>query len=140
MRDVGLEVLELFVEAATLGKERFRGCYLLSKPLQVVKPHDPEHRANWKREHRAKPENKEKNRLRMQAVRRANGVKPRMSVVRIQVEIFWEGSDWYFAEPRSSKRLGGPYDSIHEAFQKADKAKYEVIDVLKTRGLREGKT
>lgn len=54
-----------------------------------------------------------------------------------QVEIFWDGNGYYYAKPKDSERLGGPFDKLHEAWKAADKKKLEVIRVCVTRGDRE---
>jgi hypothetical protein len=54
----------------------------------------------------------------------------------IEVEIFWDGDGYYYANAGSSDRLGGPFHKLHEAWKQADAEGLEVIHYKGTRGLR----
>jgi hypothetical protein len=54
----------------------------------------------------------------------------------IEVEIFWDGDGLYFAHPKDSERLGGPFELLHDAWKQADSEGYRVIRVTTTRGNR----
>lgn len=54
----------------------------------------------------------------------------------IEVELFWDGDGWYYANQNNSERLGGPHILIHDAWKEADSQGLRVIRVLQTRGLR----
>lgn len=61
---------------------------------------------------------------------------PRITKQTVRVEIFWDGQGYWFSEPNRNERLGGPYETVHKAWKAADKAGYEVIDLLRSKGLR----
>lgn len=128
MTKTGLEVLELFVEAASLGAERFKGyCF---KRLSTNKPklHDAQHRKQWKQEWNRKPE--------VMARQRARAAVQRAKKAAMSVDIFWDGVGWFFARPNDSERLGGPFDKLHDAWREADSRGLEVVDVARTRKTR----
>lgn len=54
----------------------------------------------------------------------------------IEVEMFWDGNGWYYANQGSSERLGGPIPLIHDAWKQADSEGLRVIRVNGTRGNR----
>ena len=54
----------------------------------------------------------------------------------IEVELFWDGDGWYYANPNNSERLGGPLELIHDAWKQADNEGLRVIRVNTTRGNR----
>lgn len=54
----------------------------------------------------------------------------------IEVEIFWDGDGLYYANPKSSERLGGPFQLLHDAWKQADSEGLRVIRVNGTRGNR----
>lgn len=54
----------------------------------------------------------------------------------IEVELFWDGDGWYYANEKSSDRLGGPHALIHDAWEEAHNAGLRVIRVNTTRGNR----
>lgn len=54
----------------------------------------------------------------------------------LEVEIFWDGDGYYFANHGDSDRLGGPHIKIHAAWKEADEMGLEVVRVTATRGLR----
>lgn len=124
----GLEVLELFVEAASLGTERVKAvagfCF---KKLSTNRPqvHDAEHRRQWKAEWNRRPE--------VMARSKARAAIQRAKKAAMQVEIFWDGDGFYYANLNSSERLGGPFEKIHSAWKHADSRGLEVVGVATTR-------
>lgn len=54
----------------------------------------------------------------------------------IEVELFWDGDGYYYANVGSSDRLGGPITKLHEAWKQADGEGLEVVGYRGTRGLR----
>jgi len=54
----------------------------------------------------------------------------------IEVELFWDGDGYYYANPNSSERLGGPIELIHDAWKQADTEGLRVIRVRGKRGNR----
>lgn len=54
----------------------------------------------------------------------------------IEVELFWDGNGWYYANDKSSERLGGPFELIHDAWKQADTEGLRVLRVNGTRGSR----
>lgn len=54
----------------------------------------------------------------------------------IEVELFWEGDGWYYANIGDSERLGGPFERIHAAWKQIDNEGLEVVRVNSTRSLR----
>ncbi len=54
----------------------------------------------------------------------------------IEVDLFWDGDGWYYANQNSSDRLGGPFELIHDAWKQADIEGLRVIRVNTTRGNR----
>lgn len=54
----------------------------------------------------------------------------------IEVELFWDGDGWYYANKNNSERLGGPLELIHDAWKQADTEGLRVIRVATTRGNR----
>lgn len=54
----------------------------------------------------------------------------------IEVELFWDGDGYYYANVGSSDRLGGPHIKLHEAWKEADSEGLEVVGFRATRGLR----
>jgi len=54
----------------------------------------------------------------------------------IEVELFWDGDGYYYANQNSSDRLGGPFILIHDAWKQADTEGLRVIRVRGTRGNR----
>jgi hypothetical protein len=53
-----------------------------------------------------------------------------------EVELFWDGDGYYYANPGDSERLGGPFIKLHEAWKAADSEGLEVTRVDRTRGHR----
>jgi hypothetical protein len=54
----------------------------------------------------------------------------------IEVDLFWDGDGWYYANKDSSERLGGPIELIHDAWKQADTEGLRVVRVATTRGNR----
>lgn len=54
----------------------------------------------------------------------------------IEVELFWDGDGYYYANIGSSDRLGGPIIKLHDAWKQADSEGFEVVAYRNTRGLR----
>jgi hypothetical protein len=54
----------------------------------------------------------------------------------IEVEMFWDGDGYYYANVDSSERLGGPIVKLHEAWKQADSEGLEVVRFRATRGQR----
>ncbi len=48
-------------------------------------------------------------------------------------EIFWDGGGWRWIPVETTAPIG-PFTKLHAAWQSANKARYEVIDVRKTAG------
>ncbi len=154
MTKTGLEVLELFAESQSLYREeRFSRAGLSVR--DVTHRHDRPTKAQNALYQRIRRRRVEAHALELlsQKLRRASRTpeqkmkesesqkkrrpgRSQPDLHRQQVEIFWEGSFFYYAKPRDSKRLGGPFDTMHQAFKHADKSKLEVIEVSKTRGNR----
>ncbi len=127
MTKTGLEVLELFAEVS----EQYTDAqtYRLREGYVPVIKHDIS-----KREWREANKELQKIYSRRNYARKVG--KPLPPIKLTQVEIFWEGQSFWYAERNSDERLGGPFETMHKAFKHADKAKIEVVDVLKTRGNR----
>lgn len=121
VRNLGLEVLELFAEAQS--PETYIG-----KDYSRVR-HD-----RAKREWRMK--NKEKQRLYSAKHYAKKTGKPMPPMMRSKVELFWDGDGWYIAKPKDSELLGGPFTALHEAWKQADLNYLEVMQVCTTRGDR----
>jgi hypothetical protein len=128
MTKTGLEVLELFAEAASLGVERFRGYLFKRVSTKELIRHDAAHRLKYKAEWNRSPEAMARSRARA-AIQRAKKAA-------MLIEIFWDGNGWYFARPNNSERLGGPYEKLHEAWKQVDAQGLEVVSVSKTRANR----
>lgn len=54
----------------------------------------------------------------------------------IEVEIFWDGDGYYYANVGSSDRLGGPFITLHDAWKWADDEGLVVVRCSGTRGQR----
>jgi|WetSurMetagenome_2_1015567.scaffolds.fasta_scaffold41798_8 hypothetical protein len=54
----------------------------------------------------------------------------------LEVELFWDGDGYYYANLEDSDRLGGPFDKMHAAWKDADNAGLEVVRFSGTRGRR----
>lgn len=54
----------------------------------------------------------------------------------LEVELFWDGDGYYYANPGDSERLGGPFPTLHTAWKSADSEGLEVVRVDRTRGHR----
>ena len=54
----------------------------------------------------------------------------------IEVELFWDGDGYYYANIGSSDRLGGPFIKMHDAWKQADTEGLEVVRFSNTRGNR----
>lgn len=54
----------------------------------------------------------------------------------LEVELFWDGDGYYYANVGESERLGGPFDKMHAAWKDADNSGLEVIRFSGTRGQR----
>lgn len=54
----------------------------------------------------------------------------------LEVELFWDGDGYYYANPGDSERLGGPFTKLHAAWKSADSEGLEVVRVDRTRGHR----
>lgn len=121
-------MLELFAEAAYLGRERIKSAagYCI-KQLSINKPkvHNAEHRKKWRAEWNRKPE--------VMARSKARAAIQRARKAAMQVEIFWDGNGFYYANLNNSERLGGPFEKIHDAWREADSKGLEVVGVATTR-------
>ncbi len=137
MKNLGLEVLELFASAQESWRDspayRRNQLYALEGLVKLARfdaPPTPEQKKRWR------DANKELQKLYSRRNYARKVGKPLPPIKLTQVEIFWEGQSFWYAERNSDTRLGGPFETMHKAFKHADKAKIEVIDVLKTRGNR----
>lgn len=54
----------------------------------------------------------------------------------LEVELFWDGDGYYYANLGDSERLGGPFDKMHAAWKDADNSGLEVVRFSGTRGRR----
>lgn len=129
MKNLGLEILELFAEASE--QYRDRQIYKAREGYVPIVKHDLS-----KRQWRA--DNKDLQRIyTMRHYYKRRGLVNKMPPIQtVKVEIFWDGDGFYYAKPLCSERLGGPFDALHKAWKSADKQHFEVIAVLTTRGQR----
>jgi len=127
VRNLGLEVLEIFVESAEAYSDR--QTFKLREGYVPVIKHDIAKR-DWREK------NKDKQRLYVARNTAKKKGKPIPPLERSKVEIFWDGDGWYFAQPKNSERLGGPFQALHEAWKQADLNHLEVMTVCTTRGDR----
>jgi hypothetical protein len=54
----------------------------------------------------------------------------------LEVELFWDGDGYYYANLDDSERLGGPFPKMHAAWKSADNEGLEVVRFSGTRGRR----
>lgn len=134
MKNTGLEVLELFAEVSADYRESQIKNLRLGYRSEI---------ANARAKQRWADDNKDLQKLysRRNYFKRKGQLEkmPRITKQPIRVEIFWEGSAYFYAEPNRPERLGGPFEIAHAAWKHADKMGYQVIDLLKTRGNRPAK-
>lgn len=133
MKNLGLGVLEEFAEAASLGREDIRGSMIVgTPPTEKVEKRprvkDAEHRQQWKAAWNRKPE--------VMARSRARAAIQRAKKALMQVEIFWDGVGWFYARRNDSERLGGPFDTLHQAWTDLNSKGLEVVEVTRTRKTR----
>lgn len=122
-----LEVLQLFAEVA----EQYTDAqtYRLREGYVPVIKHDIA-----KREWRAA--NKELQRIYDRRYYARKTGKPLPPIKVTYVEIYWDGQAFYYAKPNDPEKLGGPFETAHKAWKHADKKKFIVVDLLKSKGSR----
>lgn len=137
MKNLGLDVLELFAFAQQDWRDspahRRNRHYADDGLMRVARfdaPPTPEQKKRWR------DANKELQKLYSRRNYARKVGKPLPPIKLVKVEIFWEGQHFWLAEPGSSVRLGGGFETMHKAWKYADRAKYEVVDYHKTRGNR----
>lgn len=127
MKNLGLEILEEFAELSE--QYRDRQIYKAREGYVPIVKHDIAKR-QWRNDNKAL----QRIYARRYYCRKIGKSVPPIEV--IQVELFWDGDGWYYAKPKDSERLGGPFKKLHEAWKSADKKKFEVNQVSTTRGQR----